>query len=97
MMAGALGSDWLNRRFGTKVMTSVGMVGGAVSMLVMSRVTVDGAYTLVAIGLAILGFSIAMTMIPSLDAILGALPEGETGGGSALTRTLQNVGASLGA
>ena len=37
-----------------------------------------------------------MTMIPALDAILGALPEGETGGGSALTRTLQNVGASLG-
>ncbi len=37
-----------------------------------------------------------MTMIPALDAILGALPEGEAGGGSALTRTLQNVGASLG-
>jgi hypothetical protein len=35
-------------------------------------------------------------MIPALDAILGSLPEGETGGGSALTRTLQNVAASLG-
>src|SRR5260370_40706567 len=43
-----------------------------------------------------MGGSIAMKVIPALDAILGALPEAEAGGGSALTRTLQNVGASLG-
>jgi EmrB/QacA subfamily drug resistance transporter len=96
MMAGAIGSDWLNRRLGTKVMTSAGMLGGAVSMVMVSRATVDGGYGIVAAGLAVMGFSIAMTMIPALDAILGSLPEGETGGGSALTRTLQNVGASLG-
>jgi len=96
MMAGAIGSDWLNKRLGTKVMSSAGMLGGAISMLLLSRVTVDGGYGLVAVALAIMGGSIAMTMIPALDAILGALPEGETGGGSALTRTLQNVGASLG-
>jgi MFS transporter, DHA2 family, multidrug resistance protein len=96
MMAGALGSDWLNRRLGTKIMTTTGMVGAGLSMLLLSRATVDGGYGIVAAGLAIMGFSIAMTMIPALDAILGSLPEGETGGGSALTRTLQNVGASLG-
>jgi predicted MFS family arabinose efflux permease len=96
MMAGAIGSDWLNKRLGTKVMSSAGMLGGAISMLLLSRVTVDGGYGLVAVALAIMGGSIAMTMIPALDAILGALPEGEAGGGSALTRTLQNVGASLG-
>ena len=96
MMAGAIGSDWLNRRLGTKVMTATGMLGGAISMVMLSRATVDGGYGIVAAGLAVMGFSIAMTMIPALDAILGSLPEGETGGGSALTRTLQNVGASLG-
>ena len=96
MMAAAIGSDWLNKRLGTKVMSSAGLLGGAISMLLLSRVTVDGGYGLVAVALAIMGASIAMAMIPALDAILGALPEGETGGGSALTRTLQNVGASLG-
>jgi MFS transporter, DHA2 family, multidrug resistance protein len=96
MMAGALGSDWLNRRLGTKVMTTIGMLGGGLSMLLLSRATVDGGYGIVAVGLAVMGFSIAMAMIPALDAILGSLPETETGGGSALTRTLQNVGASLG-
>jgi DHA2 family multidrug resistance protein-like MFS transporter len=96
MMAGAVGSDWLNRKLGTKVMATVGMLGGAASMFLLSRAGVDSGYGLVAVALAVMGFSIAMTMIPALDAILGSLPEGETGGGSALTRTLQNVGASLG-
>jgi DHA2 family multidrug resistance protein-like MFS transporter len=96
MMAGALGSDWLNHRLGTKVMATTGLLGGAASMVLLSRAGVDSGYGLVAVALAIMGFSIAMTMIPALDAILGSLPEGETGGGSALTRTLQNVGASLG-
>ena len=96
MMAGAIGSDWLNKRLGTKIMTSAGLLGGAISMVILSRVTVDGGYTVVAIGLAIMGISVTMAMIPSLDAILGSLPEGETGGGSALTRTLQNVAGSLG-
>jgi len=96
MMIGALASDWLNKRLGTKVMTSAGLVGGAGSMWLLSRVTADSDYTPVAIALALMGVSIAMTMIPSLDAILGSLGEGETGGGSALTRTLQNVGGSLG-
>ena len=96
MMIGALASDWLNKLLGTKVMTSAGLVGGAASMWLLSRVTADSGYTPVAIALALMGVSIAMTMIPSLDAILGSLGEGETGGGSALTRTLQNVGGSLG-
>ena len=96
MMVGALASDWLNKRLGTKIMTSAGLVGGAGSMWLLSRVTTDSGYTPVAIALALMGVSIAMTMIPSLDAILGSLAEGETGGGSALTRTLQNVGGSLG-
>ena len=96
MMAGAIGSDWLNKRLGTKIMTSAGLVGTAISMVIMSRVTVDGGYAVVALALALMGISITITMIPSLDAILGSLPAGETGGGSALTRTLQNVAGSLG-
>ncbi len=96
MMAGALGSDWLNRRLGTKVMVTAGLLGAAASMLLLSRATIDSGYTIVAVALALMGLGIAMAMIPALDAILGSLSEGEMGGGSALTRTLQNVGASLG-
>jgi len=96
MMAGAIGSDWLNKMVGTKVMASAGLLGAAASMVILSRATVDSGYGIVAVALALMGLSVAMTMIPALDAILGSLNEGETGGGSALTRTLQNVSASLG-
>jgi predicted MFS family arabinose efflux permease len=96
MMIGAVGSDWLGGRIGTKVMVTAGLLGAGVSMLILSRAGVDSGYGIVAVALALMGLSIAMAMIPSVDAILGSLGEGETGGGSALTRTLQNVGASLG-
>ena len=96
MMIGAVASDWLNKRLGTKIMASAGLLVGGAAMVVLSRVTVDSGYTIVGVGLALMGIGVVLAMIPSLDAILGALPEGETGSGSALTRTLQNVAGSLG-
>jgi MFS transporter, DHA2 family, multidrug resistance protein len=96
MMAGAISSDWLAKRLGAKVMVSGGMLGIAAGMLLLSRAGVDTGFGLVAIALAVIGLSIAFTMIPALDAILSVLPAGETGAGSALTRAIQNVGASLG-
>jgi hypothetical protein len=96
MMVGAISTDVLAKRFGSKIVVAVGMVGNAVGMFMLSRVGVDTGYGLVAIALAVIGLSIALTMIPSLDAILGSLPAGETGAGSALTRTLQNIGSSFG-
>jgi len=96
MMVGAVSSDWLSKRVGAKVMVAGGMLGIAASMLLLSRAGADSGYGLVAIALAAMGLSIAFTMIPALDAILGALPAGQTGAGSALTRAIQNVGASFG-
>ena len=96
MMVGAAGSAWLSRRLGSKIIVAGGMVGIAAGMVILSRAGVDTDFGLVAVALAVIGISIAFTMIPALDAILGALPAGETGAGSALTRAIQNVGASLG-
>jgi hypothetical protein len=96
MMAGAVGSDWLAKRLGAKVMVTGGMLGIGAGMVLLSRAGVDTGFGLVGIALAVIGVSIALTMIPALDAILGALRAGETGAGSALTRAIQNVGASLG-
>ena len=96
MMAGAIGSDWLAKRLGAKVMVSSGMLGIAAGMVILSRAGVDTGFGLVAIALAMIGLFTAFTMIPALDAILGALPAGETGAGTALTRAIQNVGSSFG-
>jgi hypothetical protein len=96
MMVGAISTDWLAKRLGAKIMVAGGMLGNAVGMFVLAQVGVDTGYGQVAIALAVIGVSIAFTMVPALDAILGSLPAGETGAGSALTRTLQNIGSSLG-
>ena len=96
MMVGAISTDWLAKRLGAKIMVAGGMLGNAIGMTILSRVGVDTGYGLVAVSLAIIGISIAFTMVPALDAILGSLPAGETGAGSALTRTLQNIGSSFG-
>jgi len=96
MVAGAVTSDWLSKRLGAKVMVTAGMLGIAAGMVLLAQAGVDTGFGLVAIALAVIGLSIAFTMIPALDAILGALRAGETGAGSALTRAIQNVGASLG-
>jgi MFS family permease len=96
MMAGAISSDWLSKRLGAKIMVSAGMLGISAGMLLLSRAGVDTGFGLVAIALAVIGLAIAFTMIPALDAILSVLPAAETGAGSALTRAIQNVGASLG-
>jgi len=93
---GAVSTDSVAKRIGTKVTVAGGMLGCAIGMIILSRVGVDTGYGMVALSLAIIGLSIAFTMIPSLDAILGSLPAGETGAGSALTRTLQNIGSSFG-
>jgi EmrB/QacA subfamily drug resistance transporter len=96
MMVGAVSSDAVARRLGTKVMVSSGLIGNAAGMLILSQATATSGYGIVAAGLAVMGLSIAFAMIPALDAILGALPASETGAGSALTRAIQNVGASFG-
>jgi len=96
MMVGAISTDFFVKRFGAKVLVAGGMLGNAVGMFILSRVGVDTGYEQVAIALAVIGLSIAFTMVPALDAILGSLPPGETGAGSALTRTLQNIGSSFG-
>jgi Na+/melibiose symporter-like transporter len=96
MMVGAISSDWLAKLLGSKIMVTSGLLGNAVGMVILSQAGADTGYTLVAIALAVIGLSIALAMIPALNAILGALPVGETGAGSALTRAIQNVGASFG-
>ena len=91
MMVGAISTDWLAKRVGSKVMIASGFVGTAVAMFLLSRVGAGSGYGPVAMALGVMGISIAFAMIPSLDAILATLPAAETGAGSALTRAIQNT------
>ena len=96
VFVGALASDRLTARLGTKVMVAGGLLIAAAGLALLSRAGGETGYGLIAASLAVSGLGIALAMIPALDAIMTALPLAQMGAGNALTRTLQNVGASFG-
>jgi EmrB/QacA subfamily drug resistance transporter len=96
VMVGALASARLVARLGIRVMLPMGLLVSTTGMVMLSRIGPDTSYAVMAAGLAVIGVGISLAMIPALDTILGTLPQSQTGAGTALTRTLQNVGGSLG-
>src|ERR1700716_3273848 len=96
MLVGSLSAARLTVRLGPKVMLAAGFLITSAGLLLLSRAGADMGFGLVAAAESVMGLGIAFAMIPAVDAILSAVPENETGGGTALTRTLQNVGSSLG-
>ena len=96
LIAGALISDRLTARLGTRVMVSGGLLVTSAGLALLSRAGADTGYDLVAAALAVMGLGMGIGMPPAVDAILSAVPPAQTGGGMGLQRTLQQLGASLG-
>ncbi len=83
-------------RIGTKVAMFSGFVVLATSLFLFSRTTVQTGFGFVGLCLALMGVGLGMAMTPGLDAIMGALPEGEFGAGSAVANTFRQVGGAVG-
>ena len=96
IVLGAVGSDRLLARLGVRVMLVLGLLVCAAGMALLSWVGADTGYGLIAVALPVIGVGNAFAMFTSLNVILGILPESQTGAGTALTRTLQQLAASLG-
>ncbi len=96
IVLGAVGSDRLVARLGVRVMLVLGLLICAAGMALLSLVRADSGYSLMAVALPVIGVGNAFAMFTSLNVILGILPEAQTGAGSALTRSLQQLAASFG-
>lgn len=96
MLVAAVMSDRLSAQLGGKVVIAGGLLVSAAGLVLLSRVGADSGYTPVAIAMAVMGLGLGLAMPVALDAILGALPQSQTGTGSALTRAVQQIAASLG-
>ncbi|HSR23045.1 MAG TPA: MFS transporter, partial [Candidatus Eisenbacteria bacterium] len=96
LMLGAIPSDRLTARLGTKAMVAGGLAVSTAGVLLLSRVGVDTGYGTVAAALTVIGLGMGFAMPAALDAVMSVLPPGQTGAGSALTRSLQQIGASFG-
>lgn len=96
VMAGGLASDRLTARAGTKLVVMAGLLVTAAGLVLLSSVGAATGYGPVAVGLAITGLGVGLAMPTALDAVLGSLPEAQVGAGTALSRTVQQTGASFG-
>ncbi|MBO0685929.1 MAG: MFS transporter, partial [Candidatus Dormibacteraeota bacterium] len=96
VIAGAVGGDRLAGRLGGRVVIGGGLLVAAGGLVLLSRVGAASGYELVAAALAAMGLGIGFAMPTAQETILGALPLSQTGSGTGLSRSLQQVGASFG-
>jgi len=83
-------------RLGTKTLVAIGMTIGAGGLWFLSQTTPASGYWHVLGGLAIVATGLALSMVPATESIMGSLPLGKAGVGSAMNDTTREVGGALG-
>ncbi|MCI0635894.1 MAG: MFS transporter, partial [Actinobacteria bacterium] len=96
MMALSPNSPRLAHRFGTKVVVASGLSCMAIGLVAMSGLAVDSSYGDVVWRLLIMAIGMGLTMAPATESIMGSLPLGKAGVGSAVNDTTRQVGGALG-
>jgi hypothetical protein len=86
----------LVERIGTKLTVVMGLVIVATSLGVLSTVDLGSGYGHVLITLMLLGIGMGTTMAPATESIMGSLPLGKAGVGSAVNDTTRQIGGALG-
>ncbi len=86
----------ITQRVGTKVPVAAGLVIVAAALALMSRLAVGDSYWFVGLVLGLLGLGISTAMAPATESIMGSLPLGKAGVGSAMNDTTRQVGGALG-
>lgn len=96
MMVVAPTSSRIVERIGTKVTVTVGMTLVTLGLLAMTMLEVDSSYAQVALRLMVMAAGMGLTMAPATDSVMGSLPLGKAGVGSAVNDTTRQVGGALG-
>ncbi|GAA2349819.1 MFS transporter [Streptomyces violaceusniger] len=89
-------SPVLMRAAGTKVVVGTGLLVVAGGLWQLSRADVSSAYGDVLAGMLLLGLGAGLVVPASLDSLMGTLPPGDTGVGSASNGVSVQLGGALG-
>jgi EmrB/QacA subfamily drug resistance transporter len=85
------------KRAGTKFVVTAGLVLMSSGFGVAASTPVDAAYWgKIIIGMTLMAAGLALTASPATEAIMGALPPGKAGAGSAVNDTTREIGGTLG-
>ena len=83
-------SGYLSDRFGARWFATGGMLGAALSFLLLSLLPVDFSFGVFAAILALNGISMGMFASPNRAAVMNSLPPGDRGAGGGMNQTFQN-------
>jgi len=87
----------LMRRIGTKLVVAAGLAVMGAGFAVAATTAVDAPYWgTVIISMTLMAAGLGLTTGPATEAIMGALPAGKAGAGSAVNDTTREVGGTLG-
>ena len=96
VILGAGAGNVLAARLGQRIAVSAGLAITAAALIGFSQIGAGTSFAPVAAALAVIGVGIGIALPTTLNIILGTLPPTQTGAGSALTRALQQIAATLG-
>jgi MFS family permease len=83
-------SGYLSDRFGARPFATGGMLGAALSFVLLALLPTDFPYPLFAAVLFLNGVSMGMFASPNRAAVMNSLPAGDRGAGGGMNQTFQN-------
>src|SRR3984885_9346098 len=83
-------SGYLSDRFGSRGFATGGMIGAAISFLLLALLPIDFSYPVFALFLFLNGVSMGMFASPNRAGVMNSLPPGDRGAGGGMNQTFQN-------
>lgn len=96
LLVAALASPAVDQRIGTKFTVTIGLGFTTASLAVLSGLSADSGYGLVALGLVLAGFGGGLAITPAVTAMLTVISHRQVGSSAALNNTAVMVGSALG-
>ncbi len=94
-MAGAIGSEMLALRYGTKRVVTSGLVIVSAVMPLVLLWDVNTEYLMIGPVVAVIGMGVGMVVAPSSEAVMGAVEQAKAGVGSAMNDATQMLAGAL--
>jgi EmrB/QacA subfamily drug resistance transporter len=96
LLIGAISSDSLVKRLGTRWVMAAGFIGTAAMLFLMSIFKVDSPFWQLALNLFFEALFLGFILAPVTNTIMGALPKAKVGIGSAMNTVFRMVAGAIG-
>ncbi|WP_369247718.1 MFS transporter [Streptomyces sp. R41] len=96
LMAAATASEALVPRLGARTVVPLGMAILAGGVFLGATTDLSSGYGFTALWLSLTGLGFGLAVVPATSLVMGSLPDGNTGQGTSLLETVQQLGGVLG-